>query len=46
MRSANRHVVVVTCFVFLFGSLCSPREVPMRSRQNVQSQEAIDAHNR
>jgi ketosteroid isomerase-like protein len=39
MRKANRHVLVVTCSVFLFGSLCSPREVPMRSGQNVQSQE-------
>ena len=39
MRSANRHVLVVTCSVFLFGSLCSPMEVPMRSGQKVQSQE-------
>ena len=40
MRSAIRHVLVVTCSVFLLGSLCSPREVPMRSsEQNVQSQE-------
>jgi len=39
MRSANRHVLVVTCSVFLFGSLCSPREVPIRSGQTVQSQE-------
>ena len=39
MRTANRHVLVVTCSVFLFGSLCSPREVPIRSGQNVHSQE-------
>jgi len=39
MRTANRHVLVVTCSVFLFGSLCSSREVPIRSGQNVQSQE-------
>jgi ketosteroid isomerase-like protein len=41
MRSANRHVLLVTCSVFLLGSLCSPREVPMRSEQNVQSQEKV-----
>jgi ketosteroid isomerase-like protein len=39
MRSANRHVLVVTCSVFLLSSLGSPRAVPMRSEQNVQSQE-------
>src|ERR1700720_3693757 len=39
MRSAKRQVLVVTCSVFLLGSLCSPREVSMRSEQNVQSQE-------
>lgn len=39
MRSANRHVLVVACSVFLLGSLCSPREVPMRYEKNVQSQE-------
>jgi ketosteroid isomerase-like protein len=39
MRSATRHVLVVTCAVFLLGSLCSPREVPMRSESNAQSQE-------
>src|SRR5690348_1069985 len=39
MRSANRHVLVVTCSVFLFGSLCSPMEVPMMSGQKVQLQE-------
>ena len=36
MRSSNRHVLVVACSVFLLGSLCSPREVPVRSEQNVQ----------
>ena len=35
----GRHILVVTCSVFLFGSLCSPREVPIRSGQNVHSQE-------
>jgi ketosteroid isomerase-like protein len=39
MRSPNRHVLVVICFIFLLGSLCSPREVPMKSKQNVQSRE-------
>ena len=39
LRSANRQVLVVTCSVFLLSILCSPREVPMRSEQNVQSQE-------
>jgi len=39
MRSPNRHGLVVICFIFLLGSLCSPREVPMRSKQNVQSRE-------
>jgi hypothetical protein len=39
MRSANCHILAVTCSVFLLGSLCSPREVPMKSEQNVQSQE-------
>ena len=38
MRSSNR-VLVVACSVFLLGSLCSPREIPMKSEQNVQSQE-------
>ena len=41
MRSANCHVLLVTCSVFLLGSLCSSREVPMRSEQNVQSQEQV-----
>jgi len=35
MRSSTRHVLVVTCFVFLLGSLCSPREVPMRPEQKI-----------
>ncbi len=39
MRSANRHVGVVTCSVLLVGGLCSPKEVPMRYEQNVHSQE-------
>ncbi len=39
LRSATQHVLVVTCSVFLLGSLCSPREDPMGSEQNVQSQE-------
>ena len=39
MRSSNRHVLVVICFIFLFGNLCSPREISMRPKQNVQSQE-------
>jgi ketosteroid isomerase-like protein len=39
LRSANRHILVITCSVFLLGSLCSPREVPMRMEQNTQSQE-------
>ena len=39
MLSAHRHVLVVTCSVFLLGSLCSPREVPMKIEQNPQSQE-------
>jgi len=39
VRSATHHVLVVTCAVFLLGSLCSPREVLMGSEQNVQSQE-------
>ena len=39
LRSANRHVLAVTCSVFLLASLCSPREIPMSSAQNLQSQE-------
>jgi ketosteroid isomerase-like protein len=38
LRSSNRFLVVA-CSVFLLGSLCSPREVPMKSEQNVQPQE-------
>lgn len=50
MRSATRFVLVITCSLFLLGSLCSPKEVPMRSEQNAQSQEqatrtAIDKFN-
>ncbi len=50
MRSATRFVLVITCSLFLLGSLCSPKEVPMRSEQNSQSQEqatrtAIDKFN-
>ena len=36
MRSSSRHVLVLTCSVILLGSLCSPREVPMKSEQSVQ----------
>jgi ketosteroid isomerase-like protein len=39
MRSATRHVLVVTCSVFLLGSLCSPSEIAMGSEQSVQSEE-------
>ena len=39
MRSSNRHVLVVIFFIFLLGNLCSPREIFMRSKRNVQSQE-------
>jgi SnoaL-like protein len=38
-RSANHHVLMVTCSLFLLGSLCSPTEVPMSREQNLQSQE-------
>jgi ketosteroid isomerase-like protein len=41
MRSSDRRVLVVVCSVFLLASLGSPREVPMRSEQNVQSQEQV-----
>ena len=42
MRSSNRHVLLLTCSVILLGSLCSPREVPMKSEQSVQqSQEQV-----
>jgi len=36
MHFLNRRVLVVTCSVFLLGTLCSPREVPMKSGQSVQ----------
>jgi len=43
MRSAHhsphRHVLVVTCCVFLLGNVCSPREVGMKVEQSVPSQE-------
>ncbi len=39
MHSSNHHILLVTCSVFLLGSLCSPREVPMRHEQSVQSQD-------
>jgi len=50
MRSANRHIGVVTCSLVLFGSLCSPREVSMKQEQSGRSQEqatraAIDSFN-
>ena len=50
MHSPNRYVLVVACTVFLLGSLCSPKEAPMKSEQNMQSQEqmtrtAIDSFN-
>jgi ketosteroid isomerase-like protein len=38
LRFANRNVLVAGS-VLLLASLCSPREVPVRSEQNVQSQE-------
>ncbi len=38
LRPANRPILVGICFVLL-ASLCSSREVSMRSEQNVQSQE-------
>lgn len=49
-NSANRQVMVITCLVFVLGSVCSTREVPMRSQESVQSQEqatrtAIDRFN-
>ena len=50
MHSANHQIVVVMCSVVLFGSVCSPREVPMRQEQSVRAQEhatrtAIDNFN-
>jgi len=47
---ATRYVSVITCSVFLLGSLCSPRGVPMSHEQKAQSPEqatraAIDKFN-
>jgi ketosteroid isomerase-like protein len=39
MHSSNHHILLVTCSVFLLGSLGSPREVPMKHEHSVQSQE-------
>jgi len=39
MRSANGEALMITCCVFLMGSLGSPREVSMKPEQDVQSQE-------
>jgi ketosteroid isomerase-like protein len=41
MRSATRYVLVVICSVLLLGTLCSPREVAMKSDQNAQSPEQM-----
>src|SRR5437773_5500444 len=41
LRSSNRHVLLVICSIFLFGNLCSPREISMMSKQNLQSQEKL-----
>ncbi len=38
LPSATRDVLVLTCSVFLLGSLCSPTEVAMKSAQKVQGQ--------
>jgi ketosteroid isomerase-like protein len=40
LRSSNRHFWLITCSVFLLGSLCSPREVPMRTEQNAQQEQS------
>jgi len=50
MHSANHQIVVVMCSVVLFGSVCSPREVPMSQEQSVRAEEhatrtAIDSFN-
>jgi ketosteroid isomerase-like protein len=50
MGSTNRHIVAVACSVVLFGSLCSPQEVPIMHEPSVRSQEqatriAIDSFN-
>ncbi len=34
-------LLLVTCSVFILLSLCSPREIPMRSERNVQSREHV-----
>ncbi len=39
VRSAHRQIVIVTCSMVLFGSLCSPREVLMSHEQSVRSPE-------
>jgi ketosteroid isomerase-like protein len=39
LRSANPLVLIATCSVLMLPSLSSPREVPMTSTQNAQSQE-------
>ena len=39
MRSAHRHVFVLTCSIFVFASLRSPGEAAMRNEANTQSQE-------
>jgi ketosteroid isomerase-like protein len=39
MRPSNRNILMITCSVFLLGSVCSPREVPMPTGQNAPSQE-------
>jgi ketosteroid isomerase-like protein len=39
MLSAMRHAFVVTCALFLFVGLCSPKEVPVSNLQNSQSQD-------
>ncbi len=50
IRTAQLRSLMVTCTVFLLGSLCSPREIPMSHEQNAPSQEqstraAIDRFN-
>lgn len=41
MPFPHRHVLVVACSLFLFGSLCLPREGLMKPDQNAQSQEQV-----
>ncbi len=50
IRTAQLRALMVTCTVFLLGSLCSPREIPMSHEQSAPSQEqstraAIDRFN-